>query len=118
MSPRATGAAALALAIAGAGVSYARQSHSPDPAFATPNLSERGVRSLAAGCAACHGTDGRPAKGSSAAALAGRGREAMRTRLLAFKRGAIPATVMGQIAAGYSDAEITAIAGYYSKQRR
>ncbi len=118
MSPRATGAAALALAIAGAGMACARQSQARDADFAAPDLSARGVRALAAGCAQCHGTDGRPAQGSAMRPLAGRSSEAIRTRLIAFKRGVVPATVMHQIAAGYSDAELAALAAYFAKQRR
>jgi cytochrome c553 len=36
----------------------------------------------------------------------------------AFRDGQRPATVMHQIAKGYSDAEIEAIAGWYAVQKR
>jgi cytochrome c553 len=36
----------------------------------------------------------------------------------AFRDGQRPATVMHQIAKGYSDAEIEAIAGWYAAQKR
>ncbi|MGZ5083681.1 MAG: c-type cytochrome [Usitatibacter sp.] len=61
-------AAAVAVALA-AGLAHAQATA---PAFAPPNLSESGVRALAAGCAMCHGTEGRPVAGSAFARLAGR----------------------------------------------
>jgi cytochrome c553 len=76
------------------------------------------VRALAANCAQCHGTDGRPAPGSRLAELAGRKREDLRALLAAFKEGRSRSTVMGQLAHGYSDAEIDALADYFARQRR
>jgi cytochrome subunit of sulfide dehydrogenase len=90
----------------------------PAPAFAAPNLSAPGVRSLAAGCAACHGTNGRAAPGSSVAGLAGRSKEDLVQVMAQFKGGQRPATVMHQIAKGYTDAEIAAMAEYFSKLPR
>lgn len=76
------------------------------------------VRSLAANCAACHGTDGRPAAGSSLAPLAGMPREAMVAHFKAFKDGSRPATVMHQLAKGYSDQQVEALATYFSNIKR
>ena len=89
----------------------------PPPSFVAPNLTPAGVRAMAANCAACHGTDGRPVEGSSVAALAGRPQEDIVEKMKAFKEGKREATLMHQIAKGYSDAEIAAIAGYFSQQR-
>ncbi len=84
----------------------------PAPTFAAANLSERGVRAMVANCAPCHGTNGKAAAASSVAGLAGRGdiAEAMK----AFKGGKRDATLMTQIAKGYSDAEIDAMAAYFA----
>lgn len=72
------------------------------------------VRSLAATCANCHGTDGRGASGSTVPVLAGQNREALAGSLKAFKSGARTGTVMHQLAKGYSDAQIDQIAGYFA----
>jgi cytochrome c553 len=76
------------------------------------------VRALAANCAQCHGTQGRPARGSVLPALAGRDRKSLQALLLEFKSGKRAATVMDQIAKGYSDAEIAALADYFAARRR
>ena len=89
----------------------------PPPAFAAANLSDNGVRDMAANCAACHGTGGRVAPGSATAALAGRSKDELVQLMGQFKSGQKPATVMHQIAKGYSDAEVAAVAEYFSKQR-
>jgi cytochrome c553 len=90
----------------------------PAPAFAAPNLTERGVRSMAASCAACHGTNGRAAPGSAVAGLAGRSKEDLVQVMAQFKGGQRPATVMHQIAKGYTEAETAAMAEYFSKLPR
>jgi sulfide dehydrogenase cytochrome subunit len=94
------------------------QQPAPPPAFAAANLSESGVRSMASACAACHGTQGKPVAGSTVAALAGRPAQDIQDAMAQFRDGKRPATVMHQIAKGYSDAEVAAIAGYFSKQAR
>lgn len=72
------------------------------------------LRSLAATCASCHGTEGRPVKGSTLVPLAGMPREAMLAQFNAFKDGSRPATVMHQLAKGYSDQQVQALATYFS----
>ena len=76
------------------------------------------VRSLAATCASCHGTEGRPVSGSALAPLAGMPREAMLAQFKAFKDGSRPATVMHQLAKGYTDAQVEAMATYFSTLKR
>jgi cytochrome subunit of sulfide dehydrogenase len=76
------------------------------------------LRSLAATCAACHGTDGRPVSGSALAPLAGMPRDIMLAQFKAFKDGSRPATVMHQLAKGYSDQQIEALATYFSNLKR
>jgi sulfide dehydrogenase cytochrome subunit len=71
-------------------------------------------RNLAATCAACHGTDGRTA--GINANLAGVAKDTLIQTLKAFKSGEKPATVMHQLAKGYTDAQLDAIAGYLAAQ--
>ncbi|HYF42810.1 MAG TPA: c-type cytochrome [Ramlibacter sp.] len=76
------------------------------------------VRSLAATCANCHGTQGKAVEGSAVPTLAGMPREQMVTQLKAFKSGARPATIMHQLSKGYSDAQIEQIAAYFAAQKK
>lgn len=76
------------------------------------------TRSLAASCTSCHGTNGRVAQGSAVPGLAGMPRDAMLQQLRAFRDGSRPATVMHQIAKGYSDAQLQQIAGYFAAQTK
>jgi cytochrome subunit of sulfide dehydrogenase len=89
----------------------------PAPAFAAPNLTPNGVRSLAANCAACHGTNG-VSVGGAIAGLAGMNKEYFVNQMRLFKEGKREATLMHQIAKGYSDADIIALAGYFSEQKK
>ena len=111
-------AALLGLALAAAPFARAQQPAPPAPAFAPSNLTPEGVRAMAANCAACHGTQGRAAAGSTVASLAGMSRDGMQQSMAQFKEGKRPASVMHQIAKGYSDAEIAAMADYFSKLSR
>jgi cytochrome subunit of sulfide dehydrogenase len=72
------------------------------------------LRSLAATCASCHGTNGRAVAGSVVVPLAGLSKDYISTQLRDFKSGARPATVMNQIAKGYTDAQIESLAGYFA----
>jgi len=76
------------------------------------------ARNLASACAICHGTQGKPAPNAPLIPLAGLPRDHIATQMRAFRDGQRPATVMHQIAKGYSDAEIDAIAGWYAVQKR
>ena len=98
--------------------SAAAQQPAPPPAFAAANLNEAGARAMAAACAGCHGTEGRPIPDSVVHALAGAPREDIVRSMTLFRDGKKPATVMHQIAKGYSDAEIAALADYFSKRKR
>jgi cytochrome c553 len=89
----------------------------PPPAFAAANLGEKGVASMAAACAMCHGTRGQALPGSPVPGLAGRPAADITGPMAQFKAGTRPATIMHQIAKGYTDAEIAAMADYFSKQR-
>jgi len=74
-------------------------------------------RNLSAPCAICHGTEGRPAT-KEAIPLAGLPRERIVTQMKAFRDGKRPATVMHQIAKGYSDSQIDLLAGWFAAQKR
>jgi sulfide dehydrogenase cytochrome subunit len=73
------------------------------------------ARNLAAVCANCHGTDGH-ARGDLIKPLAGMPADRMVTALAGFRSGARPATVMHQIAKGFSDDQVKAIATYFAAQ--
>jgi len=107
---------AVAAATLAAGIAVAQQP--APPAFAPSNLSPAGVRALAANCAACHGTQGKPAAGSTLAGLAGKPRDELLMAMTQFKQGKKPATVMHQLSKGYTDEELAALADYFSKQAR
>ena len=104
-------------AAACAAAASAQQPAPPPPAFAAANLSPAGVAAMAANCAICHGTMGRPAPGSTVVRLAGRPADSFVEAMKAFKDGRREATVMHQIAKGSGDAEIAALAAYFAAQR-
>jgi sulfide dehydrogenase cytochrome subunit len=89
------------------GVAGLAQAQAPDPLQ---------VRSWAASCANCHGTDGRAQPGMES--LAGASKDDMVKKMLDFKAGRRPATIMHQLAKGYSDDQIEAIAAYFAAQKK
>lgn len=74
------------------------------------------VRGMAAGCVGCHGTHGLTQSGYPS--LAGVPRAELLQKMLDFKTGAKPATLMHQIAKGYSDEQLGAMASYFSVQKK
>ena len=96
----------IAVLLATANVALAQSNTTLDPLT---------VRSWAAGCANCHGTNGQAQPGM--AALAGVPAAATVAKMQAYKSGALPATLMHQIAKGYSDEQIQAIAAYFAAQK-
>jgi cytochrome c553 len=72
------------------------------------------TRSLAATCAACHGTDGQAVGGAGMASLRGLDRQYLLAQLNAFRDGSRPATVMHQIAKGYTPEQIDQLAAYFA----
>jgi cytochrome c553 len=73
------------------------------------------ARNLAATCANCHGTNGQ-ARGDMKV-LAGVSAEKTVAMMADFKSGNQPATIMHQIAKGYTDEQIKLIAGYFAAQK-
>ena len=76
-----------------------------------PNLG----RNLAAACANCHGTNGVSVQGMPN--LAGQQRTHLMQQMQDFKTGKRPATIMHQLAKGYTDEQIDALAAYFSAQK-
>ncbi len=76
------------------------------------------IRSLAATCANCHGTNGVAVQGSAVVSLAGVPKDYLIAQMAAFKSGARPATIMHQISKGYSDAQVEQIATYFAAQKK
>lgn len=77
------------------------------------------ARTWAASCASCHHADTAPAAKRTAQtlpSLEGRSQAELIDTMQAFRNGTRPSTVMGQIARGYDDAQIAAIAGWLSRQ--
>ncbi|MFZ9392247.1 MAG: c-type cytochrome [Burkholderiaceae bacterium] len=74
------------------------------------------IRYLAANCANCHGTDGNSVGGM--VSLAGYDRAAFIKNMNAFRSGERPATLMHQLAKGYSDQQIADLAAYFSAQKK
>ncbi|CAJ0772559.1 c-type cytochrome [Ralstonia chuxiongensis] len=77
------------------------------------------ARTWAATCASCHHADTAPGAKLPAQTLlplAGRSQAELIDAMQAFRNGTRPSAVMGQIARGYDDAQIVAIAGWLSRQ--
>jgi sulfide dehydrogenase cytochrome subunit len=72
-------------------------------------------RNLAATCANCHGTNGQ-VRGDVVKPLAGVPADKIVAAFNDFKSGALPATIMHQIARGFSDDQVKAIAAYFAAQ--
>lgn len=111
--------ALVALSCAALGVlpgSAQAQPAVPDSRTTVGVQAERALqaRQQAASCAACHGPDGHAPAGSPIPGLAGKPQAQMIEQMLAFKKGQRAGTVMPQLARGYSDAEIVAIAAWFS----
>lgn len=80
---------------------------------ADPNL----PRNLAATCANCHGTNGNAVKGAGLDSLAGIPKDKTLQKLADFKSGDKPASIMHQIAKGYTDEQMDMIATYFASQK-
>ncbi|AEV25930.1 cytochrome c553 [Azospira oryzae PS] len=80
---------------------------------ADPNL----ARNLAATCANCHGTDGHAQPGAMDV-LAGQDKGVLLQKLNGFRDGSRPATIMHQIAKGYTPEQLDLITTYLAAQKR
>lgn len=75
----------------------------------------RAGRYLAGNCANCHGTTGSPQ--GSTPSLAGQDKAYIVEQMKAFRDGKRPATIMHQLAKGYTDQQIEAVAEHFSRQK-
>ena len=80
-------------------------------AAADPNY----ARNLAASCANCHGTDGKST--GVMPPLAGLDKHYIILQMQDFKHGKRPATIMHQLAKGYSDEQIELMAEFLAAQK-
>ncbi len=74
------------------------------------------ARALAATCTGCHGTGG--ASLGPIPSIAGMDTQRMILLLRQFRDGTREATIMHQLAKGYTDAQIQAMAGWFASQKR
>ena len=74
------------------------------------------IKSLAASCANCHGTYGKSITDAALPALAGMKSINIIEQMQAFKTGTRQATIMHQIAKGYTDDQIKLLANYFAAQ--
>jgi len=84
--------------------------------LAAPAADDAAARGLAATCANCHGTEGRGVS-RDIRWLAGMPREKIVAAMKAFRSGERPATVMHQLARGYSDAQVDRIADFFASRK-
>lgn len=76
-----------------------------------PNL----ARNIAASCNGCHGTNGVSQGGMPT--LAGQSKADLVRKMQDFKSGKTPATIMQQLAKGYTDEQIDLAAGWFAAQK-
>lgn len=76
------------------------------------------IRSLAASCAACHGTQGNASADSATPSISHMDTSAFIAQMMAFRSGERPATVMHRHAKGLTVQEIEGLADYFAKQPR
>ncbi len=79
------------------------------------DAASRNAGYLAANCANCHGTAG--INPSAMPALAGLAKPYFVQQMQAFRGGTRSATIMHQLAKGYTDEQIDALAEYFSRQK-
>jgi cytochrome c553 len=72
-------------------------------------------RDLAAACAICHGTNGWSAGGLPN--LAGQPKDYVVKQMQDFRDGKRPATIMNQIAKGYTEEQYQALAAFFASQK-
>jgi sulfide dehydrogenase cytochrome subunit len=68
-------------------------------------------------CASCHGTNGVPL-GEVVPGLAGKSKDEIVNTMKEFKAGKRQATIMHQIAKGYSEQQIELLATYFAAQKK
>ena len=76
------------------------------------------TQSLAATCANCHGTEGRALPNATVPGLAGQSADFIVEQMKAFKSGERKATIMHQIAKGFSDEQTQQLADCFAGMKR
>jgi cytochrome subunit of sulfide dehydrogenase len=74
------------------------------------------IRVWAAACANCHGTMGKAEQGMES--LAGKDKDELLQKLMDFKTGKKPATIMHQLSKGYSDEQLQQLAAYFAALKK
>ena len=74
------------------------------------------IKVWAAACANCHGTNGQAQPGNES--LAGKDKDELLQKLMDFKTGRRPATLMHQLSKGYSDEQLAQLAAYFAAQKK
>lgn len=112
-------AAAIALGLAVLASTGAAQAQTVAPAAATPQtFTEAQLRAaayMAANCANCHGTNGKSA--GAMPGLAGLPRAYLVRQMQDFRDGRRAATLMHQIAKGYTDEQYELMGEFFSRQK-
>jgi cytochrome subunit of sulfide dehydrogenase len=106
--PRVAAAGALLATLAAAAPAALAQA-------AAPAIDMRAAAYLAANCANCHGTSGRST--GAMPALAGVPAANIERAMRDFRDGKRSATLMHQLAKGYTDEQIAAMAAYFAAQK-
>ena len=73
-------------------------------------------RNLAAQCANCHGSNGKSV--AEVPSLAGQPANVIVQKMKDYRDGKLPASIMHQLAKGYSDEQVALMADYFSKQAK
>ena len=91
-----------------AATAFAQSTHAAEP------TDGRYGRNLAGTCTGCHGTAGQSQGGMPV--IAGQPRDELLRKMQEFRSGARPGTIMPQLAKGYTDAQLEAMAAYFAAQ--
>jgi cytochrome subunit of sulfide dehydrogenase len=113
----------IAFMLLGIGLSASAQTTpaapSPAPAAAAPAIAPvpttTNAAYLSANCANCHGSKGQAVGGMPS--LAGQSRDYLIKQMQDFRDGKRPASIMHQLAKGYTDEQIALMADFFSKQK-
>ena len=112
-------AAAFALGLATLGAAPLALAQAPAAAVAAPQTfteaQMRGAAYMAANCANCHGTNGKSA--GAMPGLAGLPRAYLVRQMQDFRDGRRAATLMHQIAKGYTDEQYELMGEFFSRQK-
>jgi cytochrome subunit of sulfide dehydrogenase len=85
------------------------------PAASAP-VDKHLARNLASACANCHGTNGKSV--AEVPSLAGVAANVTIQKMKDYRDGKLTATIMHQLAKGYTDEQVALIADYYAKQAK